>query len=125
METKQHEQPTLSAAQEHLMDVFATINYWASKGKNHALVFLCDGEDYLIFSNRHEDLWCNLPIAVCRDPKMAAMFDMMSEGVETFRESMCEDEPEYKKVYDSIQSLTDLPEYFLYGECFENESIEQ
>ncbi len=55
-------------------------------------------------------------MAVGRDPKMAAMFDMMSEGVVTFRESMCEDEPEYKKEYDAIQFPTDLPDYFLYGE---------
>jgi hypothetical protein len=122
METKSNEQPKLSAAQEHLMDVFGSISYWASKENHHAFVFLCDGKDYLIFANRHEDLWCNLPMAVGRDPKMAAMFDMMNEGVETFRDSMCEDEPEYKKVYDSMQSPSDLPEYFLYGECFESES---
>lgn len=106
METKQNEQPTLSAAQEHLMDVFATINYWASKGKNHAFVFLCDGKDYLIFANRHEDLWCNLPIAVCHDPKMAAMVDIMNDGLGILRDSMCEDEPEWKAAYDSVQGHT-------------------
>ncbi len=43
METKTNEQQ-LSPAQDHLMDVFASINYWASKGKHQAFVFLY-GED--------------------------------------------------------------------------------
>ena len=115
METKSNEQQ-LTPAQDHLMDVFASVSFWASKGKHQAFVFLCDGRDYLLFSNRHEELWCNLPMAICRDPKMAAMFDMMSEGVETLRESMCEDEPDFKALYDSVQTLYDLPDYFLYGE---------
>lgn len=117
MENNNQNQPQqLTPAQEHLMDVFASISYWASKGKHQAFVFLCDGRDYLLFSNRHEELWCNLPMAVCRDPKMAAMFDSLNDGVETLCESMCEDEPDFKALYDSVQSMYDLPDYFLYGE---------
>ena len=119
MSKKKSKKVPLSEGQERLLDIFASIERWTQRGDNHAFVFLCDGKDYMVFANNAEELSCNLPIAMCHVPKMAALFDSIADGVEMLTESMSEDIPEWKKEYESVQTMGDLPEYFFYGDAFD------
>ena len=119
MSEKKSKRVPLSEGQQHLLDIFASIEQWTQRGDNQAFVFLCDGKDYLVFANKAEELSCNLPIAMCHDPKMAAMFDSLKDGVEMLTELMAEDIPEWKKQYESVQTMSDLPEYFFYGDTLD------
>ena len=110
---KQH----LSEGQERLLDLFAGINRWTTRGENKAFVFLSDGKECLLFANKLEDLSCDMAMTINHDPKMASIFSMMAEDVSILTDSMREDILEWKEQYDSVRSYQqdDLPQYFFYG----------
>ena len=116
MSKKLKKQP-LPEGQERLLDLFAGINRWTTRGENMAFVFLSDGKECLLFANRMEDLSRDMAMTVNHDPKMAAVFSMMAEDTSILADSMREDISEWKEQYDSVQSYQqdDLPNYFFYG----------
>lgn len=115
--SKKCKKQKLSEGQERLLDLFAGINRWTTRGENKAFVFLSDGKECLLFANKPEDLSCDMAMTINHDPKMAAIFSMMAEDVSILTDSMREDIPEWKEQYDSVQSYQqeDLPQYFFYG----------
>lgn len=54
--SKKRKKEELSEGQERLLDLFAGINRWTTRGKNKAFVFLSDGKECLLFVNKLEDL---------------------------------------------------------------------
>lgn len=108
-------------AQERLLDIFAAIENWTRRGENHAFVFLCDGDQYLLFANQHDKVACNLPSALLHNPQIAACFSLLAGGAEVLFDSMSEDEPTWKEEYDKIGSYRDMPEHVFYGGCFKDE----
>lgn len=119
MSKKKSKNVPLSEGQEKLLDIFASIERWTQRGDNHAFVFLCDGKDYLVFANNAEELSCNLPIAICHVPKMAALFDSIADGVGILTDSMSEEFPKWKKEHEGVQTLLELPDYFFYGDTMD------
>ena len=119
METKinQEQAQTMSSAEHHLLDLFATINRWTQRDGNHAFVFLCDGKNSLMFCNDHRMVGQNLAITATANPKMAACFKMIAEDADILSDIMHDDVdiPEWKAEYDKVQGYDDLPECFLYG----------
>jgi len=123
METKiDQEQETkneqvLSNEEHHMLDLFAPINRWTKRDGHHALVFLCDGKNSLLFCENHREVGQNLAITVTANPKMAACFKMIAEDAEILSDIMYEDEniPEWRAEYDKMKGYDDLPEYFLFG----------
>ena len=115
--SKKRKKQELSEGQERLLDLFAGINRWITRGENKAFVFLSDGKECLLFANKLEDLSRDIAMTVNHDPKMAAVFSMMAEDVSILTDSMREDIPEWKEQYDSVQTYQqdDLPQYFFYG----------
>ena len=115
--SKKSKKQTLSEGQERLLDLFAGINRWTTRGENKAFVFLSDGKECLLFVNKLEDLSRDMAMTVNHDPKMAAVFSMMAEDASILADSMREDISEWKEQYDSVQSYQqdDLPNYFFYG----------
>ena len=115
--SKKCKKQKLSEGQERLLDLFAGINRWTTRGENKAFAFLSDGKECLLFANKLEDLSCDMAMTINHDPKMAAIFSMMAEDVSILTDSMRDDIPEGKEQYDSIQSYQqdDLPQYFFYG----------
>ena len=111
------EEQILSNEEHHLLDLFAPINRWTQRDGHHALVFLCDGKNSLLFSNNHRLVAQNLAITVTSDPQMAANFAMIAEDVDTLTDIMHNDVdlPKWKAEYDKVRSFDDLPECFLYG----------
>lgn len=116
-ENKTQKEQVLSNEENHLLDLFAPINRWTQREGHHALVFLCDGKNSLLFCENHREVGQNLAITVTANPKMAANFAMIAEDVETLTDIMHDDVdmPEWKADYDKIQSFDDLPKCFLYG----------
>ena len=119
METKidQDQAQTMSSAEHHLLDLFAPINRWTQRDGHHALVFLCDGKNSLMFCNNHRIVSQNLAITATANPQMAANFAMIAEDVETLTDIMHDDVdmPEWKEEYDKVEGYDDLPECFLFG----------
>ena len=115
--SKKSKKQTLSEGQERLLDLFAGINRWTTRGENKAFVFLSDGKECLLFANNLEDLSRDMAMTINHDPKMAAVFTMMAEDVSILADSMREDIPEWKEQCDSVQSFQqdNLPNYFFYG----------
>lgn len=115
--SKKRKKQELSEGQERLLDLFAGINRWTTRGENKAFVFLSDGKECLLFANKLEDLSRDMAMTVNHNPKMAAVFSMMAENVSILTDSMREDIPEWRDEYDSVQSYQqeDMPEYFFYG----------
>ena len=115
--SKKRKKQELSEGQERLLDLFAGINRWTTRGENKAFVFLSDGKECLLFVNKLEDLSRDMAMTVNHDPKMAAVFSMMAEDASILADSMREDISEWKEQYDSVQSYQqdDLPNYFFYG----------
>ena len=115
--SKRSKKQNLSEGQERLLDLFAGINRWTTRGENKAFVFLNDGKECLLFANRLEDLSRDMAMTINHDPKMAAVFSMMAEDASILADSMREDISEWKEQYDSVQSYQqdDLPNYFFYG----------
>ena len=115
--SKKCKKQKLSEGQERLLDLFAGINRWTTRGENKAFVFLSDGKECLLFANKLEDLSCDMAMTINHDPKMAAIFSMMAEDASILTDSMCEDIPEWKEKYDSVRSYQqdDMPQYFFYG----------
>ena len=107
----------LSKEEHHLLDLFAPINRWTQREGHHALVFLCDGKNSLLFCEKHRDVGQNLAITVTANPKMAACFKMIAEDADILTDIMYEDEhiSEWKAEYDKMKGYDDLPECFLYG----------
>ena len=115
--SKKSKKQKLSEGQERLLDLFAGINRWTTRGENKAFVFLSDGKECLLFVNKLEDLSRDMAMTVNHDPKMAAVFSMMAEDASILADSMRKDISEWKEQYDSVQSYQqdDLPNYFFYG----------
>lgn len=115
--SKKSKKQTLSEGQERLLDLFAGINRWTTRGENKAFVFLSDGKECLLFANNLEDLSRDMAMTINHDPKMAAVFSMIAEDASILADSMREDTPEWKEQYDSVQSFQqdNLPNYFFYG----------
>lgn len=115
--SKKRKKQELSEGQERLLDLFAGLNRWTTRGENKAFVFLSDGKECLLFANKLGDLSRDMAMTVNHDPKMAAVFSMMAENVSILTDSMREDIPEWRDEYDSVQSYQqeDMPEYFFYG----------
>ena len=116
-ENEAQKEQVLSNEEHHLLDLFAPINRWTQRDGHHALVFLCDGKNSLMFCNDHRMVGQNLAITVTANPKMAANFAMIAEDVETLTDIMHDDVdiPEWKAEYDKVQSFDDLPECFFFG----------
>ena len=115
------EKQEIPEAQERLLDIFAAIENWTRRGENQAFVFLCDGNQYLLFANQHDKVACNMPSALMHNPQMAACFSLLAGGAEVLFDSMSEDEPTWKEEYDKIDSYWDMPEKVFYGGCFKDE----
>ena len=123
METKidqkqeaQQEQ-VLSNEEHHMLDLFAPINRWTQREGHHALVFLCDGKNSMLFCNDHRMVAQNLAITATANPQMAANFAMIAEDVATLTDIMHNDVniPEWKAEYDKVEGYDDLPECFFFG----------
>ena len=52
-ENEAQKEQVLSNEEHHLLDLFAPINRWTQREGHHALVFLCDGKNSLMFCNEH------------------------------------------------------------------------
>ena len=107
----------LSNEEHHMLDLFAPINRWTQRDGHHALVFLCDGKNSLMFCENHREVGQNLAITVTANPKMAACFKMIAEDADILTDIMHDDVdmPEWKAEYDKVQGYDDLPECFLFG----------
>ena len=123
METKidqkqeaQQEQ-VLSNEEHHMLDLFAPINSWTQREGHHALVFLCDGKNSMMFCNDHSMVAQNLAITATANPQMAANFAMIAEDVATLTDIMHNDVniPEWKAEYEKVEGYDDLPECFFFG----------
>ena len=116
-ENEAQKEQVLSNEEHHLLDLFAPINRWTQRDGHHALVFLCDGKNSLMFCENHREVGQNLAITVTANPKMAACFKMIAEDADILSDIMYEDEmiPEWKAEYDKVQGYDDLPECFLFG----------
>ena len=95
--SKRSKKQNLSEGQERLLDLFAGINRWTTRGENKAFVFLNDGKECLLFANRLEDLSRDMAMTINHDPKMAAVFSMMAEDASILADSMREDISEWKE----------------------------
>lgn len=116
-ENEAQKELVLSNEEHHLLDLFAPINRWTKRDGHHALVFLCDGKNSMLFCENYGEVGQNLAITVTANPKMAACFKMIAEDVDTLTDIMHDDEymPEWKEEYDKVEGYEDLPECFLYG----------
>ena len=116
-ENEAQKEQVLSNEEHHLLDLFAPINRWTQRDGHHALVFLCNGKNSLMFCENHREVGQNLAITVTAHPKRAACFKMIAEDADLLTDIMYEDEkiPEWKAEYDKVQGYDNLPECFLYG----------
>ena len=116
-ENEAQKEQVLSNEEHHLLDLFAPINRWTQRDGHHALVFLCDGKNSLLFCENHREVGQNLAITVTANPKMAACFKMIAEDADILTDIMHDDVdmPEWKEAYDKVRGYDDLPECFLFG----------
>ena len=116
-ENEAQKEQVLSNEEHHLLDLFAPINRWTQREGHHALVFLCDGKNSLMFCENHREVGQNLAITVTANPKMAACFKMIAEDADILTDIMHDDVdmPEWKAEYDKVEGYDDLPECFLFG----------
>ena len=116
-EQEAQKEQVLSNEEHHLLDLFAPINRWTQRDGHHALVFLCDGKNSMLFCNEYRMVGQNLAITVTANPKMAACFKMIAEDADILTDIMHDDVdmPEWKEAYDKVEGYDDLPECFLYG----------
>ena len=116
-ENEAQKEQVLSNEEHHMLDLFAPINRWTQREGHHALVFLCDGKNSLMFCNDHCMVGQNLAITVTANPKMAACFKMIAEDADILTDIMHDDVdiPEWKAEYDKVEGYDDLPECFLFG----------
>jgi hypothetical protein len=116
-ENEAQKELVLSNEEHHLLDLFAPINRWTKRDGHHALVFLCDGKNSMLFCENYREVGQNLAITVTANPKMAACFKMIAEDVDTLTDIMHDDVdmPEWKEEYDKVEGYEDLPECFFFG----------